>query len=144
MQTGEAVARGEEVHEHAGVYFTSIEAFRRAITHRRLQLLNIIKTNKPNSINELASMAQRNIKNVAGDMKLLEQIGLVEIRETKNRMIPQVDYDEIDIRIALIPHLHATPCILPSKVTNVPTFPITFAECPLSRSDCIFSISSGN
>ena len=32
VKTGEALKRGELVHEVAGVYFTNIEAFRKAIT----------------------------------------------------------------------------------------------------------------
>ena len=99
VETGEAVIRGEEVKEEAGVYFTNIEAFRKAITPRRLELLNIIKATRPGSINELASLARRNIKNVAEDMKLLAQVGLLEIKEVQNRMAPEVDYDEIDVRI---------------------------------------------
>ena len=43
VDTGEALARGEQVGEEAGVYFTNIEAFRKAITPRRLALLNIIR-----------------------------------------------------------------------------------------------------
>jgi predicted transcriptional regulator len=101
VETGEAVTRGEEVKEEAGVYFTNIEAFRKAITPRRLELLNIIKATRPGSINELASLARRNIKNVAEDMKLLAQVGLLEIKEVQNRMAPEVDYDEIDVRIAV-------------------------------------------
>ena len=101
VETGEALARGEEVREEAGVYFTNIEAFRRAITPRRLELLNVIKTSRPGSINELALLARRNIKNVAEDMKLLAQVGLLEIEEVQNRVAPHVDYDEIDVRIAV-------------------------------------------
>jgi len=101
VETGEAVTRGEEIKEEAGVYFTNIEAFRKAITPRRLELLNIIKATRPGSINELASLARRNIKNVAEDMKLLAQVGLLEIKEVQNRMAPEVDYDEIDVRIAV-------------------------------------------
>ena len=101
VETGEALTRGEEVKEEAGVYFTNIEAFRKAITPRRLELLNIIKTHRPSSINELALLAHRNIKNVAEDMKLLTQVGLLEIKEVQNRMAPKVDYDEIDVRIAV-------------------------------------------
>ena len=99
--TGEALARGEAVREEAGIYFTSIEAFRKAITPRRLELLNIIKTARPGSINQLASLARRNIKNVAEDVKLLSQVGLVETKKAENRLAPQVDYDEIDLRIAV-------------------------------------------
>lgn len=101
VETGEALARGENARRESGVYFTDIEAFRKAITPRRLELLNIIKTNKPGSINQLASLAGRNIKNISEDMKLLEQVGLLEIVQVKNRMAPQVDYDEIDVRIAV-------------------------------------------
>jgi len=101
VETGEALTRGEEVREEAGVYFTNIEAFRKAITPRRLKLLNVIKTSRPGSINELASMARRNIKNVSEDMRLLAQVGLLEIREVQNRLAPEVDYDEIDVRIAV-------------------------------------------
>jgi predicted transcriptional regulator len=68
VDTGEAPARGEQVREEAGVYFTNIEAFRKAITPRRLELLNIIETARPGSINQLASLVRRNIKNVAEDV----------------------------------------------------------------------------
>ena len=101
VQTGEALTRGKQVREEAGVFFTSIEAFRKAITPRRLELLNIIKATRPASIRELASLAHRNIKNVAEDTKLLAQVGLLEIREVGNRAAPQVEYDEIDVRIAI-------------------------------------------
>jgi predicted transcriptional regulator len=89
------------VGEEASVYFTNIEAFRKAITPRRLELLNIIKTARPGSINQLASLVHRNIKNVAGDVKLLSQVGLLETKKVCNRIAPQVYYDEIDLRIAV-------------------------------------------
>ena len=101
VETGEALAHGGQVREEEGVYFTNIEAFRKAITPRRLELLNIIKNTKPGSINELALLAGRNIKNVSEDIKFLAQVGLLEIKEVQNRMTPQVDYDEIDLRIAV-------------------------------------------
>jgi len=101
VDTGEALARGEQAREEAGVYFTSIEAFRKAITPRRLELLNIIKTARPASINQLASLTRRNIKNVAEDIKLLSQVGLLETKKVHNRVALQVDYDEIDLRIAV-------------------------------------------
>lgn len=101
VETGEALARGEEVRKEAGVYFTNIESFRKAITPRRIELLKVIKTTRPGSINELASLAHRNIKNVAEDIKLLAQVGLLEIKEEHNRLAPEVDYDEIDVRIAV-------------------------------------------
>lgn len=101
VDTGEALARGGQARQEAGVYFTNIEAFRKAITPRRLELLSIIKTTRPASINQLASLARRNIKNVAEDIKLLSQVGLLETKKVHNRVALQVDYDEIDLRIAV-------------------------------------------
>lgn len=99
--SGEALSRGQTVQEETGIYFTSIEAFRRAITPRRMELLHIIKNTRPESINQLAKMAQRNIKNVAEDIKFLSQVGLVETESADNRLSPLVDYDEINLRIAV-------------------------------------------
>ena len=101
VAAGEALVHGETVREEAGIYFTSVEAFRRAITPRRMELVHIIKTSKPKSINQLAKLTRRNIKNVAEDVRFLVQAGLVETETEDNRLTPQVDYDEIDLRIAV-------------------------------------------
>ena len=100
VAAGDAVTRGETVAEETGIYFTSMEAFRKALTPKRLELIHIIKTEKPVSINHLAKLAHRNIKNVAEDVKFLVQVGLVET--TGNRALaPRVDYDEIQLKIAV-------------------------------------------
>lgn len=101
VKTGESIERGEHVRKEAGTYFTSIEAFRQAITPKRLELLHIIKARKPASINELARMAKRDVKNVADDVRYMEQIGLIEKEGAgrKKRLI--VQYDEVDVRIAV-------------------------------------------
>ncbi len=51
------------------IYFTSFEAFRKALTAKRFELLHIIKTKKPQSINELARMAKRDF------LRLFAEIG---------------------------------------------------------------------
>ncbi len=83
------------------VYFTSFEAFRKALTPKRLELLHTIKTKKPHSINHLARLADRDIKNVAEDVKYLEQIGLVEKQEHDREIRPFIFYDRIDLQIAV-------------------------------------------
>lgn len=87
-ETVRKIEKGEKLKpvKKPETYFTSFEAFRKALTPKRLELLHIIKTKKPQSINELARMAKRDIKNIADDVKYLEQVGLVEIKEAeKNR-----------------------------------------------------------
>ncbi len=85
-----------------GVYFTSIEAFRKAITPKRLALLRAIKTEKPSSVRELSRIAGRDVKNVSMDVKFLTQVGLVELTPTdgaERSMTPRVDYDQIRFEI---------------------------------------------
>ena len=101
VRTGEAIERGEKVKKEAGTYFTSFEAFRKALTPKRLELLHIIKTKKPSSINELARIAKRDVKNIAEDLKYLEQTGLVEKKETDRKTRPIINYDKIALEIAV-------------------------------------------
>ena len=98
---GEALAQGDAVPEGERVSFVSIEAFRKALTPRRLELLHVVKTARPDSLNQLAGLLRRNIKNVANDVKFLVQVGLLETRREDNRLAPKVVYDEIDLRIAV-------------------------------------------
>ena len=83
------------------IYFTNFEVFRKALTPKRIELLHIIKTQDPESINELSRMAKRDVKNVCDDVKYLEQMGLIEIKETNRKSKPVIDYDKIDLEIAV-------------------------------------------
>jgi len=101
VEMGETVKRGEVVKKEVGVHFTSFEAFRKALTPKRLELLHAIKTERPSSINRLSKIVCRNIKNVAEDVKYLAQIGLVERRETNKEVTPFVGYEKISLEIAV-------------------------------------------
>ena len=56
---------------------------------------------RPSSINELARIVKRDVKNVADDVKYLEQIGLIEKKKTKSRIAPVVTYEKLMIEIAV-------------------------------------------
>lgn len=101
VKTGEAIERGEKIKKETGIYFTSFEAFRRALTPKRLELLRIIKTKKPSSLNELARIAKRDIKNISDDVKYLEQMGLIEKKATDRKITPVIKYDKIALEIAV-------------------------------------------
>lgn len=102
-ETVKKIERGEKLKpvKEPEIYFTSFEAFRKALTRKRLELLHIIKTQKPESINELARMAKRDIKNISDDVKYLEQVGLVEMKEDQRKTAPVISYDKIDLEIAV-------------------------------------------
>ena len=104
VEIGKAVQEGRSVKKEKGVYFTSVEAFRKAITPKRLALLKAIKTGKPSSVRQLSKIAKRDVKNVSTDIKFLEQVGLVDIKrndETKKGITPSVSYDKILFEIAV-------------------------------------------
>ena len=60
------------------VYSHDIKTFLKYITPRRYELLERLHRSGALSIRALAKLLQRNYKNVYDDVKLLEQIGLVE------------------------------------------------------------------
>lgn len=102
-ETVRRIDKGERLAPVKGpqIYFTSFEVFRKALTPKRLELLHIIKNQKPSSINELARMAKRDVKNVADDVKYLDQIGLIETKETGRKTTPRISYDKIALEIAV-------------------------------------------
>jgi predicted transcriptional regulator len=102
VNMGEAIERGEKVEtQPVGVYFTSLNAFRKTLTQKRLELLHAIREGKPTSLHHLARIVHRDIKNVSVDVKVLSQIGLVELKEKDNRLFPIVDYERIELDIAV-------------------------------------------
>lgn len=83
---------------------TKYELFFRAFTDKMLEVLRVIKKEHPFTVYELAKMLNRDAKNVTQDLEYLKNIGLVEIkrtREKKERTIPEVKYDMIDLQIAV-------------------------------------------
>ncbi|MBI2246807.1 MAG: hypothetical protein HYU65_02550 [Armatimonadetes bacterium] len=103
--TFEAVRSGESVRKTEGVFFTSMEAFRSFLTPERVRLLLLIRNHRPGSVYELAKLANRDLKNVYQDLKLLERHGVLTTRlggrRTRKRRVPDVPYDEIEVRIPL-------------------------------------------
>jgi predicted transcriptional regulator len=100
-ETMKRLERGESAQKETGVYFASFEAFRKALTPKRLALLHVIKTAKPKSLHELAEITKRDIKNVSGDVKYLEQIGFLEKHGGQREIRPSITYDRIALEISI-------------------------------------------
>lgn len=103
-EAGEAIERGEKVKPQKGVYFESLETFRRALTPKRMELLHVIRTEKPSSVNELANLAHRDTKNVANDINCLVELGLVDVkkeRKGKEGLSPRVNYNMLQLDVAV-------------------------------------------
>jgi len=74
--------------------------FERFLTHKRLELLVALASSRVESINELARRVKRSVKNVYGDLKILEKLGFVQLRKLGRRNIaPEVLVKEIGLLI---------------------------------------------
>lgn len=101
-ESAKAIEAGKAVKQERGVYFTNVQAFRKALTQKRLELLQAIKINNPSSINHLARILHRDIKNVATDVRFLEQAGLIDTeKKTGKEVAPYVNYDRILLEIPI-------------------------------------------
>ena len=101
-ETWKKLEAGKKVKKEEGIYFNSIDTMRAVLTNKRLQILKVIREQKPASVYELAKILGRDLKNVNQDLKLLSDIGLVTLVKTetdKKRVIPHVDYAKILLEI---------------------------------------------
>ena len=104
VEAGEAIERGERLKKEKAIVFESIEGFRKALTPKRLRLLHLIKEKHPESLQELARLAHRDIKSIVTDIEILESLDLVDVRRKKDgrkQSTPSVNYDRIDLQIAV-------------------------------------------
>ena len=104
VETGEAIERGERVKKEKGVYFENIEGFRKALTPKRLELLHLIKERHPESLQELARFAKRDMKSIVTDINILEELDLIDMKrkkEGRRESVPTVEYDRINLDIAV-------------------------------------------
>ncbi len=100
----DAIEKGERVKPEKGVYFESIEGFRKALTPKRLELLHLIKEMHPKSLQELARMSSRDMKSIVIDIGILEGLDLIDMKRNKEgrrETMPTVGYDKIALEIAV-------------------------------------------
>ena len=96
------LSRGEKVKKQTGIYFENLDAMRRVLTEKRLEILHVIKETHPSSVYELTKILQRDITNVIDDLNYLSELGLVGLKKSKQgkeKTIPTVDYDKILLEI---------------------------------------------
>ncbi len=94
--------KGESTKRHEGISFENTEAMRKVLSEERLRILKTIKREHPKSIYELAKLLRRDIKNTFDDVQFLAQIGLVELKKTREgreKTTPKVNYDRILLEI---------------------------------------------
>lgn len=98
------LSKGEKVKRQTAVYFENLDAMRKVLTEKRLEVLHVVKEQRPSSTYRLAKMLGRDINNVINDLKYLNELGLVELKKSgtgREKTVPTVDYDKIRLEIAV-------------------------------------------
>ena len=67
------------------------------LTPRRLELLDFLGAEPVSSINDLAEKLGRDVKNVYNDLKILENLGFLALREEGRSLVPEQIVFEINI-----------------------------------------------
>jgi predicted transcriptional regulator len=101
-QTMKAVAASKKVRPKGPrLFFTNSEALRRFLAPKRLELIRLIRRQHPASINELATLAQRDFKRVYEDIRDMAEAGLLELGKDKGRKIAPRVADELRLEIVV-------------------------------------------
>ena len=69
------------------------------LTPRRLELLDYLGKGLYRSINELAEIVGRNVKNVYNDLMILEGLGFIALTREGRRLVPELIVYEINIQL---------------------------------------------
>ncbi len=84
------------------VWFPSIESFARVLSAPNRELLSMIQTSRPGSLQELATLSGRAKSNLSRTLKTMERYGLVEIESARGgRMTPHVRYTRFKLEAPL-------------------------------------------
>jgi predicted transcriptional regulator len=97
----EQAAKGKKIKAKTAVYFTNLKEMRRVLTEKRLELLKTIKEKEPSSVYELAKILHRDLKNVLQDIAYLQELGIIEVTDAKDKKIPHFRYDKISFEVAI-------------------------------------------
>ena len=69
------------------------------LTPRRLELLDFLGKGLYRSINKLADVVGRDVKNVYNDLKILEELGFIALTPDGRRLVPELIVYEINIQL---------------------------------------------
>lgn len=82
-----------------------IAKLRSMFSNEKARLLHVLRSKQPNSLYELAKILGRDFKSVRQDIKLLEELGFVEMipihKGGRQKLKPLLVIDELNIKIEI-------------------------------------------
>lgn len=97
----QALERGERVDTTPTVSFGSYEELMATLTPRVLELIEAIRREEPESINETARVVDRDVKNVHEELSQLSRLGIIYFEDDGRRKRPVVWFDELAIELRI-------------------------------------------
>ena len=82
------------------VWFTSMKSMAEVLSDKNRVLLNVIAETKPESLQDLAKVTDRQPSNLSRTLKTLENYGFVELKKKDKRIIPIAKATEFEIHAA--------------------------------------------
>jgi len=99
------LAEGRKVEpKEPAVVFQDLKTMRRVLSEKRLELLRAIRRHRPSSVYELAKLLNRSLRSVQYDVKVLSELGFLELEKTsdrRTRSIPRVPYEKMVFEVAV-------------------------------------------
>jgi predicted transcriptional regulator len=86
------------------IYVEDINAFKKILTEGRIAVLRAIHETRPASVYALAKLLKRDRSTLTSDLRILENLGLIEMRHeqgVRHMTRPIVDYDRLDVSIEI-------------------------------------------
>ena len=94
-----ALETGETVDSPPTVSFGSYDDLMETLTPRVLDLIEAIRRDEPESINEAARVVGRDVKNVHEELARIARLGIIYFEEEGQRKRPVVWFDELVINL---------------------------------------------
>ena len=85
------------------ITFLSVETVAKIFSQPRLEILAVILKDHPKSIYALAKLVDRDFKNVHSDVKLLAEVGLLELETSgkkRSAVMPVAKYSGLELDLA--------------------------------------------
>ena len=98
-QSLDNLERGERVDSTPTLSFSSYDELIGTLTPRVLDLIEVIRKEAPESINEAARVADRDVKNIHEELSELARLGIIYFEEEGQRKRPVVWFDELVIQL---------------------------------------------
>ena len=96
---GEQIESDENEPDVVG--FADPDELGRLMTQRRIEVIEAIMTDEPDSIRDLAEVVDRGLREVHEDVHMLADRGIVELEDDGRAKKPRIPYDNIRIEMDL-------------------------------------------